>query len=92
LNLRERFGCFFLAIGAVLLLLYVPPLVRAFQRNPATVPMIWLVIAAGSILFLWAGVRLYISARKNAPSQKPPSLGARIIRRWRSDDSEKDDD
>jgi len=92
LNVRERFGCFFLAIGSVLLVLYAPPLIRAFQRNAATVPMTWLGIAAGSILLLWAGARLYLSARRKSASQKPPSLAGRIIGRWRSDNDKKDDD
>jgi hypothetical protein len=90
LNVRERFGCFFLAIGFVLLLLYALPIVQAFRRNPATVPVEWLGIAGLSIFLLWAGSRLYLSARKNAPSQKPPSLAARIMARGKSEDDEKD--
>jgi hypothetical protein len=90
LNARERFGCFFLAIGFVLLLLYALPIVQAFRRNPATVPVEWLGIAGLSIFLLWAGVRLYLSARKNAPSQKSRSLAARIMARGKSEDDEKD--
>jgi hypothetical protein len=90
LNVRERFGCFFLAIGFVLLLLYALPLVQAFRRNPATVPVEWLGIAGLSIFLLWVGGRLYLSARRNAPSQKPPSLAARIMARGKSEDDEKD--
>jgi steroid 5-alpha reductase family enzyme len=90
LNVRERFGCFFLAIGFVLLLLFALPIVQAFQRNPATVPVGWLGIAGLSIFLLWAGGKLYLSARRNAPSQKPPSLAARIMARGKSEDDEKD--
>jgi hypothetical protein len=90
LNVRERFGCFFLAIGFVLLLLYALPIVQAFQRNPATVPVEWLGIAGLSIFLLWAGGRLYLSVRRNAPSQKPPSLAARIMARGKSEDDEKE--
>jgi hypothetical protein len=91
MNVRERIGCFFLAIGFVLLLLYALPIVQAFQRNPATVPTGWLEIAGLSIFLLWAGGRLYLSARKNAPSLKSSSLAARIMARGKSDDSEKDE-
>jgi steroid 5-alpha reductase family enzyme len=90
LNVRERFGCFFLAIGFVLLLLFALPIVQAFQRNPATVPVGWLGIAGLSIFLLWAGGKLYLSARRNAPLQKPPSLAARIMARGKSEDDEKD--
>jgi hypothetical protein len=90
MDVQERIGCFFLAIGIVLLLLYALPIVQAFQRNPATVPVGWLGIAAGSLLLLWVGGRLYLSARRNAPSQKSSSLAARIMARGKSDD-EKDD-
>jgi threonine/homoserine/homoserine lactone efflux protein len=92
LGLRERFGCFFLAVGFVLLLLFALPTVQAFQRNPASVPVEWFGIAGGSIVLLWVGWKLYTSARRNAPSQKPPSLGARITAHWKSDDGEKNDD
>jgi hypothetical protein len=90
MNVRERFGCFFLAIGLILLLLYALPIVQAFQRNPATVPTGWLGIAGLSIFLLWAGSRLYLSAKRNAPSQKKPSLAARIMARGKSD-GEKDE-
>ncbi|MGD0173579.1 MAG: hypothetical protein ABSC61_03955 [Anaerolineales bacterium] len=90
MNVRERFGCFFLAIGFVLLLLYAPPIVQSFQRNPATVPVGWLGIAGLSIFLLWAGGKLYLSARRNSPSQKPPSLAARIMARGKSEDEKKE--
>ena len=90
MNVRERFGCFFLAIGVVLLLVYALPIVQAFQRNPATVPVEWLGIAGLSIFLLWAGAGLFLSARRNAPSQRPPSLAERIMARGKSDDDEKD--
>jgi hypothetical protein len=91
MNVRERFGCFFLAIGFVLLLIYALPIVQAFQRNPATVPVGWLGFAGVSILLLWLGTRLYLSAKRNAPSQKSPSLAARIMARGKSGDDEKDE-
>ncbi len=90
MNVRERFGCFFLAIGFVLLLLYALPIVQAFRRNPATVPVEWLGIAGLSLFLLWAGGGLFLSARKNSPTQKPPSLAARLMARGKSDDDEKD--
>jgi hypothetical protein len=90
MNVQERIGCFFLAIGFVLLLLYALPIVQAFQRNPATVPLGWLGIAGVSIFLLWTGSRLYLSAKRNAPSQKSPSLAARLMARGKSDD-EKDE-
>jgi hypothetical protein len=86
LNVRERFGCFFLAIGFVLLLIYALPIFQAFQRNPATVPVEWLGIAGLSVLLLWAGGRMYLSARRKAASLKPPSLAARLMARGKSDD------
>ena len=90
MNVKERFGCFFLAVGVVLLLLYALPIVQAFRRNPATVPVEWLGIAGLSILMLWAGGKLYLSARRNAPSTRPPSLAARLMGRGKSEDDEKD--
>jgi steroid 5-alpha reductase family enzyme len=89
-NVRERIGCFFLAVGIVLLFLYALPIVQAFKRNPATVPVEWLGIAGISLFLLWAGGRLYLSARRNAASQRPPSLAARLMARGKSDD-EKDE-
>jgi hypothetical protein len=90
MNVRERIGCFFLAIGSVLVLLYVIPIVQAFRENPSTVPMEWLGIAALSALVIWTGLRLYLSGRKNQPSRKPASLAGRLAAKWKSGE-DKDD-
>ena len=89
MGLKERFGCFFLAVGAVAFLLFAVPVVRAFQTDPETVPVDWIGIALIALLVVWAGWKLYRSARRSAESQKPPSLGARIAARWKPEDSEK---
>jgi hypothetical protein len=83
MGFRERFGCFLLAVGLVTLLLFAFPIVQAFQRDPAHVPLKWIGTAALSILVLWAGWKLFASARRTAESRKPPSLGARLAARWR---------
>ncbi len=88
MSFKERFGCFFLAVGSVTLLLFAMPIVQAFQKNPSAVPVEWIGTAVVAVLILWAGVRLYLSGRKSAESQKPPSLGARIAGRWKSDEKE----
>jgi hypothetical protein len=85
MGLKERFGCFFLAVGIVAFLLFAVPVVRAFQKNPETVPVEWIGIALMALLVFWAGWKLYRSARASAESQKPPSLGARIAGRWKSE-------
>jgi hypothetical protein len=85
MGLKERFGCFFLAIGIVAFLLFAVPVVRAFQKNPGTVPVEWIGIALVALLVFWMGWKLYRSARASAESQKPPTLGARIAGRWKSD-------
>jgi hypothetical protein len=87
---RERFGCFFLAIGSVTFLLFAIPIVQAFKKDPAAVPVEWFGAAFFALLVLWAGWKLYTSARKAAESQKPPSLGARIAGRWKSEETKKE--
>ncbi len=89
MGFRERFGCFFLAIGSVTILLFAIPIVRAFKKDPATVPVEWFGIAFFALLVLWAGWKLYTSARKAAVSKKSPSLGARLAGRWKSEETEK---
>jgi hypothetical protein len=84
MNVRERIGCFFLAVGLLLVLLFVIPIVRAFRENPGTVPAEWLGIAALSVSVLWVGLRLYFSARKNQPSRKGVSLAGRLAEKWKS--------
>jgi hypothetical protein len=85
MGLKERFGCFFLVIGTVGFLLFAVPVVRSFQTDPETVPVDWIGIALVALLVVWAGWKLYRSARRSAESQKPPSLGARIASRWKAD-------
>jgi hypothetical protein len=85
MNFKERFGCFFLAVGSVTFLLFAFPIVQAFKKDPNTVPLEWVGAALVALLVLWAGWKLYASARKAAESRKPPSLGARIAGRWKSD-------
>jgi hypothetical protein len=81
LNFRERFGCFFLAVGLVGFLLFAAPVVRAFLVRPESVPLGWLAAAAGSPLILWAGWRLHAAGRRAAQQNKPASLGARLAGR-----------
>jgi hypothetical protein len=83
--LKERFGCFFLAIGLVIFVLFAFPVVRAFQANPETVPLEWIGAGFAGLLVIWAGWKLYHSARSSSESKKPPSLGARIASKWSSD-------
>jgi hypothetical protein len=90
LNFRERFGCFFLAVGLIGFLLFAAPVVRAFQAGPESVPLGWLGTAAASLLVFWAGWRLYAAGRRAARPDKPASLGARLARRLRSDGREAD--
>jgi len=92
LNFKERFGCFFLAVGSVTFLLFAIPVIQAFQNNPATVPAEWIGVALAALLVLWAGWRLYTSARRAAESQKPPSLGTRLAARWKSGGAEDGED
>lgn len=91
MSFQERFGCFFLAIGSVAFLLFAVPIYQAFRKNPSAVPAEWIGIALIALLVLWIGWKFYGSARKAAESQKPPSLGARIAGRWKSEGSEKED-
>ena len=88
MGLKERFGCFFLAIGMAAFLLFAVPVVQAFQKNPETVPVDWIGIALIALLIIWIGWKLYRPARRSAESQKPPSLGARIAARWKPEDPE----
>ncbi len=92
MGLKERFGCFFLAIGVVGFLLFAVPIVRAFQTNPETVPVDWIGIALAALLVVWAGWKLYRSAHRSAESQKPPSLGARIASRWKPDRADREEE
>ncbi|MGB7539521.1 MAG: hypothetical protein WBM17_13360 [Anaerolineales bacterium] len=89
MGLKERFGCFFLAVGMVAFLLFAVPVVRALQKDPETVPAEWIGIALMALLVFWTGWKLYRSARASAESQKPPSLGARIAGRWKSEETDK---
>jgi hypothetical protein len=84
LNIRERIGCFFLAIGLVLVLLYGIPIVQTFRENPSAVPAEWLGIAALSALVIWAGLRLYLSGGKKQPSRKSMSLAGRLAAKWKT--------
>jgi hypothetical protein len=86
MGLKERFGCFFLAVGMAVFLLFAVPVVQAFQENPETVPVDWIGIALIALMIIWIGWKLYRSARASAESQKPPSLGARIAARWKPED------
>jgi hypothetical protein len=90
MNFKERFGCFFFAVGLVTLLLFGVPIVGALQKDPSALPEEWIAAAGIALLGLFAGWRLYASGRKAVESQKPPSLGARIAGRWKSDEKEKD--
>lgn len=85
MSFKERFGCFFLAIGMVTFLLFAIPVAREFRKDPGAVPAEWIGIALFALLIIWVGWKLYRSARGAAESQKPASLGARIAGRWRSD-------
>jgi hypothetical protein len=85
MNFKERFGCFFLAVGSVMFLLFALPIAQAFKKDPNTVPLEWIGAALAALLILWAGWKLYASARKAAGSRKPPSLGARIAGRRKPD-------
>ena len=89
---KERFGCFFLAVGMVTFLLFAIPVVQGFRKDPGTVPGEWIGIAFFALLVIWTGWKLYRSARRSAESQKPPSLGARIASQWRSDRGENGED
>jgi hypothetical protein len=84
MGLKERFGCFFLAIGSVTFLLFAVPIARAFRKNPQAVPLEWIGAAALGLLVIGTGWKLYRSARRSAASMKPPSLGARIAARRNS--------
>jgi membrane protein implicated in regulation of membrane protease activity len=92
MSFKERFGCFFLAIGMVTFLLFAIPVVQAFRKNPGTVPVEWIGVALFALLIIWIGWKLYRSARASAESQKPPSLGARIASRWNPDRADRGED
>jgi hypothetical protein len=89
LNLRARFGCFFLVIGLVFFLLYAVPLWQAFRQNPDSVPAEWLGIVLASAAVSWVGWKLFFSGGRNSAPQRPRSLGARILSQWKG---EKDTD
>ena len=93
MGLRQRFGCFFLIGGLAVFLLYAIPLWQAFRTQPETVPVEWIGIALAAAAAFWLGWKLFSGG--HARSQKPPSLGARMISRWRgagdSDDPREDD-
>ncbi|MBN2084096.1 MAG: hypothetical protein JW748_02645 [Anaerolineales bacterium] len=86
MGLQERFGCFFLAVGMVTFLLFAFPVVQALRGDPEAVPVEWIGISLGALLVIWAGWKLYRSARASAESQKPRSLGAQILARWKPED------
>ncbi len=92
MGLKERFGCFFLVVGMAGFMLFAVPIVRAFQTDPETVPVDWIGVALIALLVVWAGWKLYRSARRSAESQKPPSLGARIASRWKADRADRGED
>jgi hypothetical protein len=89
MGLRQRFGCFFLAGGMAVFLLYAVPLWQAFRTQPETVPVEWIGIALAAAAAAWLGWKLFSGGR--AASQKPPSLGARMISRWRASGNPGDD-
>lgn len=91
MGLRERFGCFFLAVGSVTFLLFVLPIAQAFRENPQAVPLDWIGIAFLALLILATGWRLYRSARSPASNQKPPSRGTRIASRWETEERRDED-
>lgn len=90
LNLRERFGCFFLVAGFGVFLLYAIPLWQAFRESPEGVPFEWLGIALVAAAVFWVGWKFFASGRRNAVSQKPQSLGERVVSRWRSGNAPED--
>jgi hypothetical protein len=92
MGLKERFGCFFLAVGMATFLLFAFPIVQAFRKDPGTVPVEWIGVALIALLAIGAGWKLYRSARRSAESKKPPSLGARIASRWKPDRADRGED
>ncbi len=91
MNLRERFGCFFLIIGLVFFLLFAVPLWQAFRQNPDSVPAEWLGIVLASAAVFWVGWKLFSSGKRSSTAQRPASLGGRLFSRWRGEKEEEDD-
>ena len=91
MGIKERFGCFLIAVGAVISALIVFPILQILQQDPLAVPLEWIGIAGLAVFLLWAGVRLFLSARRSDRPGKPPSLGARIASHWNSEGEENRD-
>ena len=72
MSYKERFGCFFLAVGMVTFLLFAIPVVQAFRKDPGTVPGEWIGIALFALLVIWMGWKLYRSARRSANPKNLP--------------------
>jgi ammonia channel protein AmtB len=85
---RERMGCFMLAAGGAVALLYAIPLWSSFQRDPQSVPLDWLGIFGLALLVLWLGWKLFQAGRRSAPSLRRRSLAERAWNHWHEDDSE----
>jgi hypothetical protein len=85
---RERAGCFLLAAGGAVALLYAIPLWSIFQRDPQSVPLDWLSYFGIALLVIWLGWKLYRAGRRTAPSLRRPSLAERAWNRWQGDDSD----
>jgi ammonia channel protein AmtB len=87
--LRERLGCFLLAAGSAVALIYAIPLWSKFQQNPQTVPLDWLAIFGAGVGVVWVGWQFYRAGSHATPSRRRPSLAARAWNHWQR---EREDD
>jgi threonine/homoserine/homoserine lactone efflux protein len=85
---RERMGCFLLAAGGAVALLYAVPLWSALQKDPQALPLDWLGVFGIALLVVWLGWKLFSAGRRAAPSLRRPSLAERAWNHWHADDSE----
>lgn len=87
---RERIGCFLLAAGAAVALIYGIPLWSALVRDPQTIPLDWLAAAGAGLLAAWLGWKLFRAGRRSATSIRQPSLAARAWNHWQGDGQPED--
>jgi hypothetical protein len=87
---RERIGCFFLAAGAAVALMYGIPLWSAFARDPQSVSLDWLAGLGVSLLVLVLGWKLLRAGRQSSKSLRRPSLAERAWNRWHESGQDSD--
>jgi hypothetical protein len=85
LPLRARLGCFLLVISLVFFLLFAVPLWQAIREKPDSIPAEWIGIVLGSAAVFWLGWKLTFSGGRDSGTQRPRSLGARMLSQWKGE-------